>query len=54
VETQLSFALFKPLEIQVSGNRQRSTKGFPFEFELRNNLVQEMGSSIKGPKNPTT
>jgi hypothetical protein len=28
-------------------------KGFPFEFELRE-MVQELGSSTKGSKDPTT
>ncbi len=46
--------MFGPSEIQVLGSRLGSAKGFPFEFELGNKLVQEMGSSTKGSKNPTT
>jgi hypothetical protein len=28
--------------------------GFPFQFELGRRMVQEMGSSIEGSRNPTT
>jgi hypothetical protein len=39
VETKPSFIKFRPLELQVPINRPRSTKGFPFEFELGNRLL---------------
>ncbi len=32
--TQLAFEKFKPTELEVLPNRPKSTKGFPFEFEL--------------------
>jgi hypothetical protein len=54
VETQLSFAMFKPLELQVPISKLGSTEGFPFEFELESKLVQKMGTSTNGSKNPTT
>jgi hypothetical protein len=46
--------VFKPLEIHVLISRPRSAEGQPFEFGLGNILAQEMGSSIKRSKNPTT
>jgi hypothetical protein len=46
--------MFKPLELHVSGSRLESIEGFPFEFGLGSKMVQEMGSSIEGSKNPTT
>jgi hypothetical protein len=54
MKTEPSFAIFKPLEIWTLGSRLRSTKGFPFEFELGSRLVHEMGSATKTFKNPTT
>jgi hypothetical protein len=39
VETQLSFAMFKPLELQVPISRLGSGEGFPFEFEIGSILV---------------
>ncbi len=54
VETQPSFEVFKPLEIQVSDSRPKSVKGFPFEFELRRKMVQKMGSFVEGSKNCMT
>ncbi len=54
VETQPSFELFKPLEIQVPPSRLEFAEGFPFKFELGKRMVQEMGSFVQGFKNPTT
>jgi hypothetical protein len=54
METQLSFAVFGPSKIQVPCSRLRSAKGFPFEFKMGRKLVQKMGSSTEGSKNPTT
>jgi hypothetical protein len=54
VETQPSFEVFKPLEIQVLDSRPKSVKGFPFEFELRRKMVQKMGSFVEGSKNCMT
>jgi hypothetical protein len=54
VETKPSFVKFRPSKLQVPINRLGFVEGFPFEFELGSKLVQEMGSSIKGSKNPTT
>ncbi len=54
VETKPSFAKFKPSKLHVPFSKPRSTNEFPFEFELRNRLVQEMGSSIEGSKTLTT
>jgi hypothetical protein len=53
VETQNPLAMFKPLELQVPVNRPRFVEGQPFEFGLGNRLIQELGSSIEGSKNPT-
>jgi hypothetical protein len=39
VETKPSFVEFRPLELQVPISRPRSTKGFPFEFELGSRLL---------------
>jgi hypothetical protein len=54
VETQPSFAMFKPLKLQLPINRPRSAKRQPFEFSMGSILVDEMESSIKGSKNPMT
>ncbi len=54
VEPQPSFEVFKPSKLQVLVNRPAFAKGFPFEFEMANRLVQEMGSSVEGSKDPMT
>ncbi len=54
MERQPSFAVFKPLDLQVAINRPRFGKGLPFEFGLGSILVQEMRSFVQGSKNPTT
>ncbi len=54
METKPFFAKFKPSELQLLISTSRSTKGLPFEFELETRLVQEMGSSKEGFKNPMT
>jgi hypothetical protein len=54
LEPRPSFEVFKSLELHVLINRPRSTKKFPFEFELGNILVQEMGSYAEGSRNPST
>jgi len=50
----LPLAVFKPLKIQVPTNRPRYAKGQPFEFGLGSRIIQELGSSKEGFKNPTT
>jgi len=50
VETKPSFAKFKPSKLQVPVSRPRYVEGFPFEFEFGSQLVQKMGSSMKGSK----
>jgi hypothetical protein len=54
VETQSSFEVFRPSELQMPVSKLEFIKGFPFEFELGSKMVHEMGSSAKGSKNPTT
>ncbi len=54
METQPSFEVFRPLKLQVLVSRSKSANGFPFEFELGSKMVQEMGSSTEGSRNPTT
>jgi len=44
--------MFKPQELQVSVNRPRFEEGLPFESRLKSRLMQKMGSSIEGSKNP--
>jgi hypothetical protein len=46
--------VFKTPKIQVLANRPGSAEGQPFEFGLRTRIVQELGFSRKGSKNPTT
>jgi len=46
--------VFKPSKLQVLVSKPESVEGFPFEFELGSKMVQEMGSSTKGSKNPMT
>jgi hypothetical protein len=52
--TQLVFEEFKPSKLQVPPNRPKSTKGFPFEFELKRRLVYELGSFAEGFGDPMT
>ncbi len=54
VATQPTFEEFRPAEIQVPLSKPESGKGFPFEFELGRRMVQDLGSSTKGFKDPTT
>jgi len=37
--TQLAFEEFRLAKLQVLPNRPESTKGFPFEFEIRRTMV---------------
>jgi hypothetical protein len=46
--------VLKPSELHVLISRPKFVEGFPFEFELGNRMVQEMGSSIEGSKNLMT
>jgi len=46
--------VFKPPKLQVPISKPRFAKGQPFEFGMGSKLVQEMGSSSKGSKNPMT
>jgi hypothetical protein len=52
--TQLAFEEFRPIKLQVPSSRLKFAKGFPFEFELGRGMVQELGSSIEGSKDPKT
>jgi hypothetical protein len=52
--TQPTFEEFKPTKLQVPLNRPKFVKGFPFEFELEEKMVQELGSFVEGSRNPTT
>jgi hypothetical protein len=52
VEPQPFFEVFRPSKLQQLVSRLESAKGF--EFELGSKMVQEMGSSAEGSKNPTT
>ncbi len=52
--TQLAFEEFRPIKLQVPSSRLKSAEGFPFEFELGRQMVQELGSSIEGFKDPKT
>jgi hypothetical protein len=54
METQPYFEMFIPSKLHVPINKPEYVEGFPFEFELGNRMVQEMRSSTKGSKNPTT
>ncbi len=54
IKTQPPLAVSRPLELQVPTSKLGSTKGHPFEFGLGSRLVQELGSSGKGSKNPMT
>jgi hypothetical protein len=50
--TQLDFQEFTLIELQVPPRRPKSAKGFP--FELGKKMVQELGSSAKGFRDPMT
>jgi hypothetical protein len=39
VATQLAFEEFRLVELHVPPNRPKSTKGFPFEFELGRRML---------------
>jgi hypothetical protein len=52
--TQPTFEEFKPTKLQVPPSRPKSTKGFPFEFELGRRMVQELGSFVEGSKDLMT
>jgi hypothetical protein len=54
VEPKPSFEVFRLSELHVAVSRPESIEGFPFEFELGSKMVQEMGSSTEGFKNPMT
>ncbi len=51
---QFIFEEFKLAKLEVPPSRPKSTKGFPFEFELGRRMVQELGSSTEGFGDPTT
>ncbi len=46
--------MFIPSKLQVLITRPKYIKGFPFKFEMASKLVQEMGSFVKGSKDPMT
>jgi hypothetical protein len=54
VGTQTFVAMFRPLELHVLVGKLGFVDGHPFEFGLWSRLLQELGSSIRGSKNPTT
>jgi hypothetical protein len=54
VATQPAFEKFRPVELQVPPSRPKSIEGFQFEFELGRRMVQELGSFVKGFKDPIT
>ncbi len=54
VVTQPAFAMFRPVKLQAPFSRPESTEGFPFEFELGKIMMQKLGSSVEGFRNPTT
>jgi hypothetical protein len=54
METKPTFEKFRPIKLQVPFSRSKSTKGFPFEFELGRRMVLELGSSTEGSRDPTT
>ncbi len=51
--TQLAFEKFKPFELHVPLSKPKSVEGFPFEFELRRRMMQELRSFVKGSKDRT-
>ncbi len=52
--TQLVFEKFRPTKLQVPPNKPKFVEGFSFEFELGKKMVQELGSSIEGFRDPMT
>ncbi len=52
--TQLVFEKFRPTKLQAPPNKPKFIEGFSFEFELGKRMVQELGSSIVGFKDPMT
>jgi hypothetical protein len=54
VGTQLTFEESRLAKLQVPPSRQKYGEDFPFESELGRKMVQELGSSTKGFRNPTT
>jgi hypothetical protein len=54
VATQPTFEMFRLAKLQVPPSRPEFAEGFPFEFELGKTMVQELGSSIEGFRNPMT
>ncbi len=52
--TQLVFEKFRPTKLQVPPNKPKFGEGFSFEFELGKKMVQELGSSIEGFRDPMT
>ncbi len=54
VATQLAFEEFRLVELHVPPNRPKSTKGFPFEFELGRRMLQELESFVGGSGDPMT
>ncbi len=54
VATQPTFEKFRLAKLQVSPNRPKSAKGFPFEFELGKRMVHELGSFVGGFGDPMT
>ncbi len=54
VGTQILIAMFKPPKLQVLISLLGFTKGHSFDFGLGSRLVQKLGSSAEGSRNPTT
>ncbi len=52
--TQFAFEVFRLAKLQVPPSRPKSIEGFPFEFELGRIMVEELGSSTEGSRNPMT
>ncbi len=50
----LLFEEFRPVELQVPPSRPEFAEGFPFEFEQRRRMVEELGSFAQGSRDPTT
>jgi hypothetical protein len=54
VVTQPVFEEFRLAKLHVPPSRPKSRKGFPFEFELGRRIVQELGKSVEGSRDPMT
>ncbi len=52
--TQPAFEKFKLVELEVPPSKLEFVEGFMFEFELRRRMIQELGSSLEGSRDPTT